>query len=122
MNVLPLLTAFGLGSVITVLLQAVVTQLAQKSGRSFDERKAAYIRLLEAYQRAAVEGTDAAAKEFAYWQMRCDLVAPEAVRLAISRIVETNDDLSGRGTAHEELKRALRVDLGIARTKGFTGG
>jgi len=117
MNLLPLLTAFGLGSIITVLIQAALAQLAQKSGRSFEERKAAYIGLLEAYQRAAVEGTDAAGKEFAYWQMRCDLVAPDDVRAAISRIVETNDDWDGRGVAHENLKLALRTDLGIARKR-----
>jgi len=100
--------------VITVLIQAAVAQLAQKSGRSFEERKAAYVGLLEAYQRAAVEGTDAAAKEFAYWQMRCDLVAPEDVRVGIARIVETNDDPGGRAVAHESLKLALRANLGIA--------
>ena len=117
MSILPLLTAFGLGSVITVLIQAVVAQHVQKSARSFEERKAAYIGLLEAYQRAAVEGTDAAAKEFAYWQMRCDLVAPEEVRLAISKIVDTNDDRPGRASAHENLKSALRADLGIGKNK-----
>ena len=113
MTIIALLTAFGLGSVITVLTQALITNYTKKFDRSFEERKAAYIGLLEAYHRAAVEGTDTAAKNFAYWQIRCELVAPRQVRDAIARIVETNDDRLGRVQAHEALKDALRIDLKI---------
>ena len=61
------------------------------------------------------EGTDAAAKNFALWQTRCDLVAPEPVRKAIERVVETNEDLAGPTKALDELKSAFRADLGIAK-------
>ena len=61
------------------------------------------------------EGTDAAAKNFALWQKRCDLVAPEAARKAIERIVETNEDLAGPTKAHDELMSAFRADLGIVK-------
>lgn len=110
---IPLLTAFGLGSIVTAFVQSWITRRARIADRSFDERKAAYIGLLEAYHRAAVEGTDAAAKHFAYWQMRCELVAPKPVRRAITAIIETNDDPAKRYPAHEALKEALRADLGV---------
>lgn len=113
MTVLPLLTAFGLGSIVTALVQSWLSNRSKRDERSFREKQAAYIGLLEAYHRAAVEGTEDAAKNFAYWQMRCELVAPEAVRKAIERIVETNEDRIGRPKAHEALKAALRADLGI---------
>jgi hypothetical protein len=116
-QVLPLLTAFGLGSVVSAVVQAWLAQLGRVSGRSFDERKAAYIGLLEAYHRAAVERTDAAAKNFALWQMRCELVAPRPVREAIAEIVATNDSPDKRNSAHEKLKAALRADLGVIRDK-----
>lgn len=115
MTLLPLLTAFGLGSIVTALVQAFLAQRSMQDERSFREKQTAYVGLLEAYHRAAVEGTDEAAKNFAYWQMRCELVAPEAVRRAIGRIVETNDDRTGRTKAHEDLKAALRVDLGVTK-------
>ncbi|MEA3012449.1 MAG: hypothetical protein QOD42_994 [Sphingomonadales bacterium] len=82
--------------------------------RNFQEKKESYVGLLQAYHRAAVEGTDEAAKEFAYWQMRCELVAPENVRNAIQAIVDTNDDRVARDLAHERLKAALRNDIGVA--------
>lgn len=113
MDILSFLTAFGLGSVVTALIQSWLAQRANKDERRFREKQSAYFGLLEAYHRAAVEGTDAAAKNFALWQMRCELIAPEAVRTAIERIVETNEDPAGRKTAHECLKAALRADLGI---------
>lgn len=74
----------------------MVARRTQKDERSFREKRAAYVGLMEAYYRAAVEGTDETSKAFAYWQMRCELVAPERVRSAIRRIVETNDDRPAR--------------------------
>ena len=113
--VISLVTAFGLGSIVTAIVQSFLTNRDRIETRNFEERKSAYIGLLEAYHRAAIEGTDEAAKNFGFWQMRCELVAPRPVRDAIERIVETNDDQNGRFHAHEALKEALRNDLGVAK-------
>lgn len=112
-TLIPLITAFGLGSIVTAVVQAWLSRRTQQDERSFREKQAAYIGLLEAYHRAAVEGTDDAAKAFAYWQMRCELVAPAPVRDAIRRIVDTNDDRLGRSSAHNDLQTAMRADLRI---------
>lgn len=114
-QLIPLLTAFGLGSIVTAIVQAWLLRKSQEDERRFREKQAAYVGLLEAYHRAAVEGSDEAAKAFAYWQMRCELVATEAVRDAVRRIVETNDDRAGRDSAHADLKASMRADLGITK-------
>lgn len=115
-SVVSLLIAFGLGSIISVLVQAWITKLRDRKHESFQERRDAYMGLLEAYHQAAVEGTEVAAKNFAYWQMRCDLVAPQNVRQAIENIIETNDDKEARSRAHDRLKSELRKDLNIAES------
>jgi hypothetical protein len=115
LNILSLLTAFGLGSAVTALLQAWLAQKSKHNERSFSEKQAAYVGLLEAYHQAAVDGTDEAGKKFAYWQMRCELVAPQAVREAIKCIIETNDDRIGREKADLEMRVAMRADLGITK-------
>ncbi len=115
MDVVPLLSAFGLGAIVTAGVQAWLAQRPVLVKRSFQERKECYIGLLEAYHRAAVENTDEAAKNFAYWQMRCELVAPKRVRDAIQTIVDTNDDKAARLEAHEHLKAMLRQDLRMTR-------
>lgn len=106
--VVSLIAAFGLGSLLTAVVQFWLSRRGRIDERNFEERKVAYIGLLEAYHQAAVEGTDAAAKNFAYWQMRCELVAPQKVREAIELIVATNDDEAARFAAHDQLKQALR--------------
>lgn len=111
--IIPLLTAFGLGSIVTAVVQSFIKRREWIETRNFRERKEAYIGLLEAYHKAAVSPSNEAAKEFAYWQLRCELVAPDRVCKAIARIVETNDDQNARHTAHEDLKRGMRRDLGI---------
>jgi hypothetical protein len=114
-QIIPLLTAFGLGSIMSILIQSWLAQRSKLDERAFHEKQAAYIGLIEAYHRAAVEGSDEAAKAFAYWQMRCELVASVAVRDAISRVVETNDDRPARFQADYDMKTAMRADLGITK-------
>ena len=111
----PLLAAFGLGSIVTALVQSGLTNRSKRLDRVFAEKQTAYIGLLEAYHRAAVEGSEETSKLFAYWQMRCELVASQAVRDAIRRIAETNDDPEARLRADGDLKTAMRADLGITR-------
>jgi len=114
-EILPLLTAFGLGSIVTALVQSWLQRKGKIDDRNFEERKKAYVGLLEAYHKAAVEPSDTNSKNFAYWQMRCDLVAPKNVRHAIEKIVTTNDNIEGRHLAHEQLKSALRNDLSVSK-------
>ncbi len=111
---LSLLTAFGLGSIITAVVQLYLSGKLEIRRRNFEEKKSAYVGLLEAYHKAAVQGSDEAAKNFAYWQMRCELVGPPIVRSAIDEIVKTNDNKDARYTAHEKLKHVLRADLGVS--------
>lgn len=113
--ILPLITAFGLGSVITALIQSYLAGRASNAARNFQEKKEAYVGLLQAFHRAGVEGTEEAAKEFAYWQMRCELVASKEVRDAIVEVIKTNDDRPKRNIAVDKLQDALRADLGVLR-------
>lgn len=110
-----LLVAFGLGSVVTALVQSGLTNRTKRLDRQFAEKQIAYVGLLEAYHQAAAEGTDEGSKAFAYWEMRCELVAPEAVRNAIRRVAETNDDPGARLQADRDLKAAMRADLAIEK-------
>ncbi|WP_417492831.1 hypothetical protein [Maricaulis sp.] len=116
MDIIALITAFGLGSVVSALVQTYLSRRSKVHDRNFEERKQAYIGLLQAYHRAAVENSPDAGKEFAYWQMRCELVSPASVRQAIEAIVETNDSREERIVAHDRLKAALREDLGVTKT------
>lgn len=116
-EIVPLLTAFGLGSIVTALIQSWLAQRSKRDDRRFQEKQTAYIGLLEAYHRAAVEGTDETSKAFAYWQMRCELVAPSPVRDAIRCIVETNDDRPARMKADHDMKEEMRADL-ASRNEG----
>jgi len=113
MTIIQFLSAFGFGAIITALVQSWLSYKSDIAKRNFQEKKEAYIGLLDAYHKAAVENSNVAAKNFAFWQMRCDLVAPKKVRDAIQEIVDTNDDKEKRYIAHEKLKNVLRKDLSV---------
>lgn len=120
MDIIQLLSAAGLGGIVGSLLTTVVQSwLAHKSyiaNRRFQEKKEAYVGLLDSYHKAAVKNSNEAAKEFAFWQMRCELVAPDKVRKAIQEIVDSNEDTQRRQVDHEKLKEVLRKDLGVQLT------
>ncbi|WP_085307169.1 hypothetical protein [Planktotalea arctica] len=98
-EVLAIPGGLGLGSLLTVIIQSIIQNSNFRSKRAFEEKKEAYVGLLEALQRAAIERTDQAAKAFAYWQMRCDLVGSKEVQVAIEELVESNDDVARRAKA-----------------------
>ena len=114
-QIVPLLAAFGLGSVVTALVQSGLTNRTKRFDRIFSEKQTAYVGLLDAYHRAAVEGTDEAGRNFAYWRIRCDLVGSAAVCDAIRRIAETNNEREGRLKADNDLRLAMRSDLKISK-------
>jgi hypothetical protein len=113
-QIIPLLAAFGLGSIVTALVQSALANRTRRFDRIFSEKQVAYVGLLEACHRASVEGTDEAAKNVAYWQVRCDLVGSDAVCDAIRRMVETTDDREGRLQTDSDLRLAMRSDLKIS--------
>jgi hypothetical protein len=111
-QLLPLLAAFGLGSIVTALVQSALSNRSKRLDRSFAEKQTAYVGLLEAHHHAAVEGTDEAAKSVAYWQVRCDLVGSDAVCDPISKSrAEGQARTSGRSCFQGTGKRVhFRLD------------
>lgn len=119
MNLIELISIAGvggvLGSILTTLIQSWLNRSATIKSRNFKEKKEAYIGLLDAYHQAAITKSNENAKNFAYWQIRCDLVAPLEVRNAIQNIIDTNQDYVLRELAEIKLKKVLRKDLGITK-------
>ena len=113
MSVITLLTAFGAGSVITAFVQWYFNSRTANQTRNFNEKKEAYVGLLEAYREVAIEGTDSAAKNFAYWQLRCELVSPQSLRSAIRQLIESPPNTTARQEAHDLLQNEMRLDLGV---------
>jgi len=115
--VISFLTAFGLGSIVTAFVQSYIATKQQIDQRRFEERKSAYIGLLEAFRDAHLGSTseriDEAGKVFGYWQMRCDLVASEPVRKSIQAVLDA--DREDQPNAVEKMKSAMRSEIGLTK-------
>lgn len=70
MDSISLLSAVGTGALISIPLQYYFNERAKRKTILFQEKKEAFVGLLTAYQRAAVEPSEKHSKEFAYWQLR----------------------------------------------------
>lgn len=114
MDVVQLISAAGiggiLGSVITTLLQSWILNKQRINDRIFQEKKESYLGLIMAYRNAVISGNDKD-KEFAYWSVRCNLLAP----LSISKLINDmkTDNFSIQEKAFSELQIAMKDDLGF---------
>ncbi len=111
MDLISLFTGLGIGSLLSVALQYYFNERSKSKTLAFQEKKEAFIGLLNAYHQAAVRPSDENSKNFAYWQIRCELISTEQTRKAIAEIVKTNGLSEQRLVAHENLKICLRDEL-----------
>lgn len=111
MDTISFISAVGLGALLSIPLQYFFNERAKRKTILFQETKEAFIGLMTAYRNAAIKQSDANAKEFAYWQMRCNLICSNKVRDAIKNIIETNEDRDARLRAQEEMERSLSGEL-----------
>ena len=108
-----LVTAFGVGSIVSVGVQSWLDSRKEYQRKRFSERREAYAGLLDAYRQAAIENTPVSRKNFGYWELRCRLVASERVAIAIRAFATTEPSSSDRNIAQDELIAAMRTDLAL---------
>jgi hypothetical protein len=111
MTVIQFISAFGLGALVTAFVQAWLSQRADNAKRNFQEKKECYVGLLEAYGKACLKSDTLAKNDFAYWSVRCSLVAPENIRELINEM--KTSDYEKQGQAFERLQSDMRKDLGV---------
>ena len=118
MDIIQLLSAAGIGGIIGSLLTTVVQSwLSYKhdvANRNFQEKKEAHIGLLEAYRKACLKSGKDEKNNFAYWAVRCDLVAPKEIRLLIEQMKTQNYEQQDK--AFNKVRQLMRKDLDVELT------
>ena len=110
-TILGIFAGLGVGSILTTIIQFCFKTKSEKRERLYQEKKKSYIGLLNALHTAAVAPSERHAKEYALWQMRCDLVGSEEVIKAAADIAETLPGTKERHKFFEMLISSMRKDL-----------
>lgn len=117
MNIIEFLTAFGLGALVTTLVQAWLSHKAYISKRNFEEKKECYVGYLDALRKSEFEQNQESAINVGHWANRIELVGSKEVMFLCIRFKETNsvdDEVhQDRPKVLLDLKSAMRKDLGI---------
>ncbi len=114
MNVdwLALLGVFGLGSVFTTIISSYLTSKKDAKNKLFDERKEAYIGLLEAWVRQENNDFDQQSHlDVGHWVLRSELVASSIVYKKLQTWKNSIPGSEVRISATESLKSSMRSDL-----------
>jgi len=107
-----LLTAFGVGSIVTVLVQYVLANRSSAKRRTYDERKEAYIGLAEAWVKQEQEGVSGQNMlDVGHWVLRCQFVAPPEMLPLLKKWAASEPGSLERIEATDQLKAAMRNDL-----------
>jgi hypothetical protein len=108
----PILTGLGLGAIAKSILDFFITQKTNKNKLAYSEMRDAYIGLLDALHKAAIEPSDINSKNFALWQTRVSLFGSPNVANAVQEIIDTNGDTTGkRDAAFNKLINSMKEDL-----------
>ncbi len=115
MDLFQLISAAGIGGITGSLLTTVVQSwLAHKSyleNRNFQEKKEAYVGLLNAYRESCLRSGVEEKNKFAYWAVRCELAAPSEINKLIDEMKTADGDQQEK--AFKEIKELMRKDLSI---------
>lgn len=119
MDILSLLSAFGLGAIVAALVQSWLSHRSEINRRDFQEKKESYVGFLDALHKSEMQRSPEAASYAGHWRNRIELVGSQPVIDACLRIEATNP-IGGhthpeRPKALDDLKGAMRKDLGLRR-------
>lgn len=110
--ILPLIAGLGLGSLLKSVTDHFMARRASSHDRWYQEKREAYLGLLNALHEAAVHPSDENSKHYALWQTRCDLFGSQDVSKYAQEMVETNDTpRAARDAAFRNLIEAMKTDL-----------
>lgn len=110
--ILPLVGGLGIGAILKSIIDHYNGRRAISEDRIYHEKREAYLGLLEALYKAAVQHSDKNSKEFALWQTRCQLFGSPDVSKFAQAIIDTNDrPRVEREAAFNGLINAMREDL-----------
>lgn len=111
-DVLNLLTAFGLGSLISVVAQSYFGMRSETRRTVFQERKEAYIGLLESWRDQDIEGINKKNRyEVGHWMLRCQLVASKELKDQIELWTQFEPGSDQRIGVTQKVKELMRRDL-----------
>lgn len=110
MNIIEFLSAFGLGALVTALVQAWLSHKSYISKRNFQEKKESYVGYLDAIYKSDIKNTVETGAYLAHWKNRIELIGSKEVIYLCNRFFETNpinDKITSRTSSSiSRLKRS----------------
>lgn len=112
MEIISTVSAIGLGSILAIIVQYLFSNYSAIRYRKYEERKEAYVGLLEAWVRQEnTDFTQASEKDVGLWVERVLLVASDKVHALLSGWLEVEPGSKERIDVTKQLKAAMRGDL-----------
>jgi hypothetical protein len=107
-----LIGGLGIGSLVSSAVSHFMARRASTTDRLYQEKREAYLGLLNALHDAAVRPSAERAKAYALWQTRCSLFGSSEVSRFVQLMIDTNEGPADkRQAAFAGLIETMRADL-----------
>jgi hypothetical protein len=112
-SILALIGGLGIGSLLTKIVDYYLNRNTSKRTRLYEEKREAYLGLLDSLSKAAISPSDENSKLFALWQTRVEIFGSKEAAIAVQGIIDTNNGpKADRERYFHSLIQAIREDLG----------
>lgn len=110
--IFPLIGGLGIGAILKSWIDFYLNKKSNGQKLKYEEMKEAYLGLLNSLHLAAVEPSEKASKDFAFWQTKVQLFGSNEVSIAVQGIIDTNEGpRQKRNEYFNDLIAAMKKDL-----------
>ncbi len=110
---LPLIGGLGIGSLLTTVTHWYFLNRNEQKKRSFEEKKEAYVGLIDALYQLEVEFSHSNSKKYGLWEIRAVLVGSPEVVMCAKLMKKTEPGSAERKKTLDDLLEEMRKDLGV---------
>jgi hypothetical protein len=110
---LPLIGGLGIGSLLSAIVNQLLSNKMKLKGRLYEEKRETYLGLIEALRNCDIHPSRENAKAYGAWHVRCKLFGSDEVVKSSQRLIDTCNDVHGDAPArvYEDLFEAMRRDI-----------
>ena len=110
---LTLIGGFGIGTIVTTIVQHFLKRKSYKDDRIYQERKEVFIGILQTIEDLQNNFSKEKSSRLGYWIARSKLVATNSVNKELAILVQTKAVSQERDTSMENLLLLMKKDLGL---------
>lgn len=110
---LTLLGGFGIGTIVTTIVQHILKRKSEKEDQYFQERKEVFVGILQSIEDLQNEYSKEKSSKLGYWIARANLVAETVLNNELKILIDTKPNTTERKNCFDRILTLMKNNLGF---------